>query len=656
MSEDKSMEIPLIDRAVFFDNPEIAAGKLSPDGTMISFLKPYQGILNVWVKTLDADMEEAAPVTASKRPLSGYFWSRDGKYIVYALDRDGDENINIYAVDPHESNDDERVPGSRNLTPFESISARIYQAAWTDPDLFYVGINDRDPAWHDLYSLRLSDGKLERVYTNTDRITGYIFDWKDELRGFYRTNAEGTTRVLYKKSHDLKTIFEVPVTEMVSVVGWTPDNENMYIITNEGRRDLMALALLDPRRAVVEDVESDPKGRVDLDDVHFDQNTREMIATSYVDDRERIYWKSEVWEKNYTLLKERFPDREVSFQSSNKEYSRFLISVSGDRFAASTWLFVPDRDILDHVYTARPRLADVEEWLAPMEGIRYPSRDGMEIPGFVTLPREKTKSSHPLVVLVHGGPKGPRDYWGYHPLVQFLANRGYAVLQPNFRASGGYGKEFLNAGDMQWGRLMQDDITFGVHYLIEKGLADPDRIAIMGGSYGGYATLAGLAFTPELYACGVDIVGPSNLFTLLDSIPPYWEAGRAFLYGMVGDPETQEGRERIREASPLFFVDEIKKPLLIVQGANDPRVKQAESDQIVQALVDKEKHVAYLLAEDEGHGFRKPINRMAMYAAIEQFLADELGGRYQKEKPEAVAQRLSELLVDVEKVKLAEDE
>ncbi|MEM7315739.1 MAG: alpha/beta fold hydrolase, partial [Planctomycetota bacterium] len=254
------------------------------------------------------------------------------------------------------------------------------------------------------------------------------------------------------------------------------------------------------------------------------------------------------------------------------------------------------------------------------------------------------------VILVHGGPKGPRDSWGYDSQVQFLANRGYAVLQPNFRASGGYGKKFLNAGDLQWGKLMQDDITWGVKYLIEQGIADKDRVAIMGGSYGGYATLAGLAFTPDLYACGVDIVGPSNIFTLLESIPPYWEAGRAFLYGMVGDPKTEDGKKRIREASPLFSADKISKPLLIVQGANDPRVKQAEADQIAIALRDRGHEVSYLLANDEGHGFAKPVNRMAMYAEVEAFLAKQIGGRYQEKMPDEVAKRLEQLRVDVKNV------
>ncbi|MGY6560996.1 MAG: alpha/beta hydrolase family protein [Luteibaculaceae bacterium] len=282
--------------------------------------------------------------------------------------------------------------------------------------------------------------------------------------------------------------------------------------------------------------------------------------------------------------------------------------------------------------------------------MRYKSSDGLEIPAYLTLPKGLKGKKLPVIVLVHGGPKGPRDYWGYDASVQFLANRGYAVLQPNFRASGGYGKDFLNAGDLQWGKLMQDDITWGVKYLIDQKIADPKKVAIMGGSYGGYATLAGLAFTPDLYAAGVDIVGPSNIFTLLESVPAYWEAGRAFLYGMVGDPNTPEGEKLIREASPLFSADKIVKPLLIIQGANDPRVKKAEADQIAIALRDKGKKVSYLLADDEGHGFSKPVNNMAMYAEIERFLSETVGGRYQNEMPENVAKRLEELRVDISTV------
>jgi dienelactone hydrolase len=382
----------------------------------------------------------------------------------------------------------------------------------------------------------------------------------------------------------------------------------------------------------------------------MNRNTREIIATSYTDDKTRYYWRDEERKKLYEFLKEEFPGREVGFSSATLDYGKFLITVPGDKYASESWFLDAESRDLIHQYTPRPELKKVEEYLAPMEPVRYASSDGLEIPAYLTLPVGKEAENLPTVILVHGGPKGPRDYWGYNSFVQFLANRGYAVLQPNFRASGGFGKNFMNAGDLEWGKLMQDDITWGVKYLVKEGIANPDKVCIMGGSYGGYATLAGLAFTPDVYACGVDIVGPSNIFTLLESIPPYWEAGRAFLHGMVGDPSTEEGKKRITEASPLFSADKINKPLLVIQGANDPRVKKAEADQIVIALRDNGHEVSYLLADDEGHGFAKPVNNMAMFAEIERFLAPIMGGRFQEEMPEDVAKRLEEIRVDITSV------
>ncbi len=651
-SSANAAEAPLLDRDLFFGNPQIAGGQLSPDGKFISFMKPYNGIMNVWVKGFAEPFENARPLTDCKRPLYGYKWTEDGKYILFVKDSGGDENMNLFAVDPNEKPEaGKETPGSRNLTPMEGVTARIMHASQNDPDLLWVGLNDRDKAWHDLYRLKISTGELTLVYQNEDRITGYEFDWDDNLRLLSRTDPAGNTTLLRKDGDDLVPIYETLVTENAGVRGWDPENENIYLVTNKGELDLMTLFKMNPETKEQELLESDPENTVDFGGLQLDRNTREIISTSYTDEKTRYYWRDKTWEANYKFLQEQFPGREIAFQSSTNDYSKFLIAVHGDKYAAEAWYFDAKTRDLIHQYTPRPELKKVEEYLAPMTSIRYTSSDGLEIPAFLTLPTGVEAKNLPLVVLVHGGPKGPRDSWGYNSQVQFLANRGYAVLQPNFRASGGYGKKFLNAGDLQWGKLMQDDITWGVKHLIEKGIADKDRVAIMGGSYGGYATLAGLAFTPELYACGVDIVGPSNIFTLLDSIPPYWEAGRAFLHGMVGDPATEDGKKRIREASPLFSADKISRPLLIVQGANDPRVKQAEADQIAIALRDRGHEVMYLLADDEGHGFAKPVNRMAMYAAIENFLADQIGGRFEEEMPADVATRLEELRVDVAKVK-----
>jgi len=523
----------------------------------------------------------------------------------------------LFAVDPNAKPEDgQETPQARNLTPLKDVTAQIAHISRNNPDVLWVGLNDRDKAWHDLYKLVISTGELTSVYENTDRITSYDFDWDDNLRLLSRTDAAGNTTLLRKDGDDLAPIYETNVDESAYVTGWDPENEQIYLVTNKGELDLRTLYKMHPKTQAMELVESDPDSRVDFGGMRVDRNTRQIISTSYTDDKTRHYWRDDTWEARYTFLQNAFPGREISFQSSTHDYSKALVAVHGDTYAAECWYFDTETQELIRQYTPRPELKEVEEHLAPMTPIRYSSSDGLEIPAYLSLPAGVEAKNLPVVVLVHGGPKGPRDMWGYDPEAQFLANRGYAVLQPNFRAS----------------------------------IADKDRVAIMGGSYGGYATLAGLAFTPDLYACGVDIVGPSNIFTLLESIPPYWEAGRAFLHAMVGDPDTEDGKARMKEASPLFSADRISRPLLIVQGANDPRVKQAEADQIVIALRDKGHDVSYLLAEDEGHGFAKPVNRMAMYAEIEAFLANKIGGRHQKEMPEDVTTRLAELQVDVSTV------
>lgn len=651
ISTSVAQEAPLIDRDLFFGNPEIAGGQLSPDGKWITFLKEYNGILNIWIKKFDEPFEKAKALTDSPRPLYGYFWTKDGKYILYAKDNDGDENINIYAVSPDAEAEGEGVPESRNLTPFEGVTARIYAVSKNNPDKILIGLNDRDKAWHDLYALEISKGGMILLYENKDRITSYEFDWNDSLRLMSRTDEQGNSTILkIDKNRNAIPIYETNVTEQAYVAGWNKDNSKFYLVSNKGELDLSTLFLMDPVTEEIEKVEQDPEGRVDFGGMLIDDNSHEVIFTSYTDDKSRRYWKNEEWKKDYSYLEGKFPNREVSFQSFTSDYNKILISVWGDKYPSESYFFDRKTDSLIFQYTPRPALKEQEANLAAMKPIRYLSSDGLEIPAYLTIPKGKEAKNLPVVILVHGGPKGPRDNWGYNSIVQFLANRGYAVLQPNFRASGGYGKKFLNAGDLQWGKLMQDDITWGVKYLISEGIANPNKVAIMGGSYGGYATLAGLVFTPDLYACGVDIVGPSNLFTLLESIPAYWEAGRAYFYAMIGDPNTEEGQKRIKEASPLFQANNIKKPLLIIQGANDPRVKQAEADQIVIALRDNNKPVEYLLADDEGHGFAKAVNRMAMFADTEKFLSETLGGKYQKEMPEDVSKRLEEIRVNINEV------
>ena len=649
-AQTKESTTPILDRELFFGNPEISGGQLSPDGKWISFMKEYEGIMNIWVKQFDEPFEKARPLTNSKRPMAGYFWTYDGKYIVYAKDENGDENINVFAVDPLATAAAGSVPDSRNLTPLKEVTAQINLVSKKDPDMMMVSLNDRDKAWHDLYQLQISTGKLTKMYENTERITGYNFDWDEKLRVVKKTDEKGNTTMFRKDGEKLVPFYDFIVTEQAYISSWTPDNKQAYLVSNKGDLNLSTLFLIDPVTKAMKKVENDPKNRVDFGGMYTSDLTREIIYTQYTDDKETFYWKDKQWEQNYKFLQSKFPGKEIGFASMTKDEKKLLVAVSGDKYASEVYFFDTATNELMLQYVPRPALKKVEQYLAAMTPVRYKSSDGLEIPAYLTLPVGKSAKNLPVVILVHGGPKGPRDNWGFNSIAQFLANRGYAVLQPNFRASGGYGKKFMNGGDLQWGKLMQDDITWGVKYLIAQGIADKNKVAIMGGSYGGYATLAGLAFTPDVYACGVDIVGPSNIFTLLESVPAYWESGRAYLYGMVGDPNTEAGKKSIKAASPLFSADKIVKPLLIIQGANDPRVKKAEADQIVIALRDKGKKVDYLLADDEGHGFRKPVNSMAMFAETEKFLAGILGGSYQKEMPENVAKRLKEITVDVSKV------
>ncbi len=423
-------------------------------------------------------------------------------------------------------------------------------------------------------------------------------------------------------------------------------------MTNKGADvDLTQLMMMDLATGKTELIETDPDGEVDFGAAVFNPETDELLATLYVGDRTRVYPKTDKVRHDIEVLRAKFPEGELGIGSTTRDWSKWLVSVSSDVDPGSTYLYERESGKITLLYRARPDLPG--KHLAPMKPVRYTARDGLEIPGYLTLPKGVEAKNLPTIMFPHGGPWA-RDRWGYDPYAQFLANRGYAVLQPNFRSSSGYGKKYLNAGNRTWGTgAMQHDLTDGVKWLIDQGIADPKRVCIFGGSYGGYATLAGVTFTPDLYACGLPYVAPSNLITLIDSFPAYW---RPFLegtwYKRVGDPAVAADRKDLEARSPLNFVDRIKVPLLVIHGANDPRVKQAEADQIVVALRDKGHAVEYIVAPDEGHGFRAPENNRALAVAVERFLAKHLGGRVQNDVPDAVAKRLSELTVDIKSVKL----
>jgi len=641
---------PLIDRELFFGDPEIAGAQISPDGAFIAFIKPFKGTRNIWVKKTAEPFSNAKPITAdTKRPIPSYFWSRDGKYILFVQDKAGDENYNVYAVNPSDSPaSGQEVPTARNLTDVKGVRAAIYAVPRNEPDAIYIGLNDRDAAWHDLYKVKISTGERTLVRKNTERITAYVFDLKDQLRLATRSAENGDTEVLRVDADKFTKVYSCTVFELCGPIRYHKDGQRVYFQTNKGSGvDLVALELFNPTTGKEELVESDPLKRVDFGNVSFSEVSDEIIATSYDDERERIYWKDKVFEAEYKSLQKQLPGKEIGFTSTTKDEKLFLLSASADTDPGSVYLYDRTTKKLTLQYQAREKLN--RAYLAPMKAVTYKSSDGMDIPAYLTLPKGVEAKNLPAVIVPHGGP-WYRDSWGYNSFAQFLANRGYAVLQPNFRGSTGYGKKFIDAANKQWGDKMQDDVTWGAKYLIAQGIADPKRVGIMGGSYGGYATLAGVAFTPDTYAVGVSIVGPSNLITLLESIPPYWEQIRKLFYERMGDPNTPEGKAQLLRQSPLSAAAKIKTPLLVIQGANDPRVNKRESDQIVIALRDRGFPVEYMVAPDEGHGFARPVNNMAMFASAEKFLAKYLGGRYQESMTDEVSQRLKEINVDVKTV------
>lgn len=645
---------PLVDRELFFGDPEISGAQISPNGEFISFRKQHLGVMNIWVKRIDEPFEAARPMTAdTTRPVSSYFWSQDSRFLLYAQDKGGNENFHVYAVDPRDAAEDATgVPPALDLTPYGEVQVRIYAVPEGTPDKILVGINDRDPQVHDVYRVDLATGERTLVLRNDENVAGWQTDLDGNVRLGLKIDEDGNSQILRVDDAGLTEVYRCSNEESCGPVRFHKDGQRVYMITNKGDDvDLTRLVLFDPTTSELQVVESDPENQVDFGGAAFSDVTNELVATVYVGDRVRIYPKTEEVAHDLEVLREKLPEGELSFGSSTEDENLTIVYVSRDVDPGSAYLYNRETEAVELLYRSRPNLPS--EHLAYMKPVRYRARDGLEIPAYLTVPRGVEPRHLPVVVLPHGGPWA-RDRWGYDPYAQFLANRGYAVLQPNFRASTGYGKAFLNAGNKEWGTgAMQHDITDGVRYLIDDGIADPERVGIFGGSYGGYATLAGLAFTPEVYAAGVSYVGPSNLITLLNSIPPYWKPLKAIFDVRVGNADDPVDRERLLAESPLFSAERITAPLLVAQGANDPRVKKRESEQIVVALRDLGREVEYLLAPDEGHGFAGRENRLALAAAMEKFLAKHLGGRYQETMPDDIAATLAALTVDIGTIELA---
>ncbi len=646
---------PLIDRKTFFGDPQYRGAQISPNGQYVSFLKEYKGRMNVWVKGADEPFDAAEPVTAdTTRPVPGYFWSQDSERILYVQDKGGNENFHVYAVDVDAEEATELgVPPAQDLTPYENVRARIYAVPEETPGEIVVGLNDRNPKYHDVYRVDLESGERELVYQNESGVSNWVTDLTGTLRLATRQTSDGGTEILRVQDDTLTAVYTCSFEESCSPIRFHKDNERVYMSTNKGSDvDLQRLVLFHPATQETEVVEQDPKGEVDFGGAEFSDATDELVATYYVDERKRVYPKAESFAADYQFLKETL-DGEMSIQSSTENESTWIVSASSDVDPGSVYRFDRDAQELTRLYRSRPELPS--EHLAEMKAVEYEARDGLTIPAYLTLPKGVEAKNLPVVVFPHGGPWA-RDTWGYDAFAQFFANRGYAVLQPNFRGSTGYGQAFLNAGNKEWGTgAMQHDITDGVQSLIDQGIADPERVGITGISYGGYATLAGLTFTPDVYAAGASYVGPSNLITLLNSIPPYWAPIKKMFTKRMGDPDNPQGKKQLKKQSPFFHAENIDDPLLVIQGANDPRVKKQESDQIVVAARENGVPVQYLVAPEEGHGFRKENNSLAVAAKMERFFADHLGGRYQTSASNPVQQRLDALTVDPDSVTLPKE-
>ena len=619
MTEATTTNVPLIPREVLFGNPEKVAPRLSPDGERLAYLAPKDGVLNVWVGPVGspAGGDDFEPVTDDKkRGIRVYFWAEDNTHIVYLQDEDGDENWRVHAVDASTKQD-------RDLTPFDDVQAQIVERNRHFPDTLLVALNRENPELHDVYRLTLSTGDLELAARNPGNAVGWVVDPHLRVRGAMAATPDGGFDLLVREGADEDAGWRRLLgwgkedALLSGPVGFTESGEKMYLLDSRGA-NASRLVLLDLADGATQTLVEDP--RYDVGQVVTHPETYEAQAAAIA--RARTEWvvlDGDIRE-DFEVI-EGLGRGDFGVTSRDRADESWLVAFTADEGGASYYAYDRNNKRGEHLFDTRPDLA--EYTLARMEPVSFASRDGLTIEGYLTLP-PGAPGPMPVVLNVHGGP-WVRDGWGYDPEAQWFANRGYACLQVNYRGSTGYGKEFLNAGNKEWGGRMHDDLVDAVGWVVERGVADPERVAVYGGSYGGYAALVGATFTPDLFRCAVDIVGPSSLITLINSIPPYWKPLLATFYERVGNPDTEE--EFLKSRSPLFLVDRIKIPMLIAQGANDPRVKQAESEQIVAAMQEKGIDHEYLLFEDEGHGFARPENRLKFYAAAERFLARHLGGR-----------------------------
>jgi dipeptidyl aminopeptidase/acylaminoacyl peptidase len=618
--------VDLIPRSVLFGNPERTAPRISPDGRQLAWIAPLDGVLNVWVAPIGdsaagVDWAAARVVTAdTDRGVRVFAWAHDGRHLLYLQDAGGDENWRLYDVDLESL---ER----RDLTPFDKIHATIIGTSKRRPAEVLVGINADNPQLHDVYRLDLNTGELVKEIENPG-YAGWLADEDLVVRCAIAPLPDGSFDVLVRDADapadaDWRKLLTIPAEDVTSfdVVSFSADGRSLLMVTAAGT-DTARLARVDLATGDETVLASDPEA--DVAGVVLHPDTQEPQIVLVLKDRMEYLVLDPSVADDLKAIRALHPG-DPTISGRDDADATWMIAFNVD--AGSITYFTYDRAAKSGtlLFEARPELSGYT--LAAMEPFSFAARDGLVIHGYLTFPPGADRSSLPAVVDVHGGPQ-VRDTWGYNPEAQWLANRGYLCVQVNYRGSTGYGKAFIAAGDREWGAKMHDDLLDAVGYIVGQGWADPARVAIYGGSYGGYAALVGAAFTPDFFCCAVDIVGPSNLKTLLETIPPYWAPMIAQLYRRVGNPETDE--EFLWSRSPLSRAHDIRIPLLIAQGANDPRVKQAESEQIVAALKDAGIDYEYLLFPDEGHGFAKPENRITFYTAAERFLARYLGGRFEE--------------------------
>ncbi|WP_193197173.1 S9 family peptidase [Nostoc sp. MG11] len=615
MSSAQATALPtLIPREILFGNPEKTSPRLSPDGKYLAYIAPDENnVLQVWLRTVGQEDDQI--LTADKkRGVRIFFWTYNADQLIYMQDSDGDENFHLYLV-----NVQSKIV--RDLTPFQGVKAEVVGLEPKFPDQVLVGMNLNNPQKFDIYRINLKNGAVEFDTDNPGNIISWTEDAKLQVRAATASTPDGGYDLLLKTpDQQWEILRHWGPEEEGSAVSFSADGKTLYI---EGNHDANALRLLaidldtHQETVITEDKQYDVAGII------IQPLTRVIQAISFYKDKQEWQIIDQSIAADFEELAKVRPG-EFSLISRDLEDKTWLVAYNTDNGPVYYYSYNRESKTSTFLFSNQPKLEGLQ--LALMQPISFEARDGLTIHGYLTTPVGIPAQNLPTVLLVHGGP-WVRDTWGLDPEAQWLANRGYAVLQVNYRGSTGYGKAFVNAGNREWAGKMHDDLIDSINWLVEQGISDPQKIAIMGGSYGGYATLVGLTFTPEVFAAGVDIVGPSSLITLIQTIPPYWEPLKAMLYHRVGNLETEQ--EFLKSRSPLFFADRIQKPLLIGQGANDPRVKQSESDQIVTAMQQAGLPVQYVLYPDEGHGFARPENRLHFYAIAEEFLAKYLGGRFE---------------------------